>query len=217
MTNINKLIEILNNSFAEQYEKRGLLTAHHTANDLLSNGVIVLDTKVIAPINRPLITHIAEMPLNDVLDLIRAKKEERLIGLPCKVGDKVDKIPYNLTDNDIIKALKEILELMLCEGDLQRSATISKALDLINRLQAENERLKKGWKADIQLTAEVKAEAYKEFAERLHKEAEEVGIDPEGDFIYSNDKIYDTVADWCKDASDNLLKELVGEDNEKST
>lgn len=45
-----------------------------------------------------------------------------------------------LTDNEIIKALKESLEIMLCEGDLQRSATISKSLDLINSLQAENEK-----------------------------------------------------------------------------
>ena len=41
MTDKNKLIEILNNSFAEQYEKRGLLTAQHTADDLLANGVIL--------------------------------------------------------------------------------------------------------------------------------------------------------------------------------
>ena len=37
----DKLIEILNETFAEQYEKRGLLTAPHTADHLLANGVIV--------------------------------------------------------------------------------------------------------------------------------------------------------------------------------
>lgn len=47
-----------------------------------------------------------------------------------------------MTDAEIIKALKELLEIMLCEGDLQRSATISKAIDLINRQKAEIERLK---------------------------------------------------------------------------
>ena len=36
-----KLVELLNNSFAEQYEKRGLLTAPHTAADLISHGVTV--------------------------------------------------------------------------------------------------------------------------------------------------------------------------------
>ena len=34
-----KLIELLNRSFDEQYYKRGLLTARHTAEDLIENGV----------------------------------------------------------------------------------------------------------------------------------------------------------------------------------
>ena len=42
-----------------------------------------------------------------------------------------------MSDLEIVKGLKELLEVMLCEGDLQRSATISKSIDLINRLQAE--------------------------------------------------------------------------------
>ena len=46
-----------------------------------------------------------------------------------------------LTDNEIVKALKEILEIMLTMGDLQKSATIGKTLDLINRLQADNKNL----------------------------------------------------------------------------
>ena len=41
------------------------------------------------------------------------------------------------------------------------------ALDLINRLQAENERFKNSWKADVILTT--RTEAYKEFAERLNR------------------------------------------------
>lgn len=36
-----KLIEILENSFEKQYEKLGLLTASHTASDLIANGVTV--------------------------------------------------------------------------------------------------------------------------------------------------------------------------------
>ena len=113
-----------------------------------------------------------------------------------------------LTDNEIKKALKEILEIMLNMGDLQKSSTISNALDLINRLQAENERLEQNLKEahiDIRehiaenerLKGEVakeftcfvgdphkvehcpyleelktaKAEAYKEFAERLDNKA----------------------------------------------
>ncbi len=57
----------------------------------------------------------------------------------------------------------------------------------------------------------LKAEAIKEFAERLNKEAEKVGIDREGDFVEYNDKIHDTIADWCKETSDNLVKEMVGD------
>ena len=36
-----KLIEILENSFEKQYEKRCLLTVPHTAEDLIANGVTV--------------------------------------------------------------------------------------------------------------------------------------------------------------------------------
>lgn len=49
-----------------------------------------------------------------------------------------------LTDSEItIKALKEILDVMLCEGDLQRTSTINHAIDLINRLQAKLEKCEK--------------------------------------------------------------------------
>lgn len=48
-----------------------------------------------------------------------------------------------LTDNEIIKALKEILEIMCVMGDLQKASTISNALDLINRLQASKEHYQK--------------------------------------------------------------------------
>ena len=34
-----KLIELLHKSFAEQYERRALLTAPHTADHLIANGV----------------------------------------------------------------------------------------------------------------------------------------------------------------------------------
>ncbi len=48
-----------------------------------------------------------------------------------------------MTDNEIIKALEKILRLMCREGDLQRSSTISHALDLIKRQKAEIEKLQK--------------------------------------------------------------------------
>ncbi len=36
-----KLVELLENSFAEQYIKRDLITAPHTADDLIAHGVTV--------------------------------------------------------------------------------------------------------------------------------------------------------------------------------
>ena len=72
-------------------------------------------------------------------------------------------------------------------------------LDLINRLQAENDRLARDvftykirWAKAENRETKAKAEAYKEFAERLKEEH----------FLADEHDI------------DNLLKELVGEDNE---
>ena len=46
MTDREKLIELLDKTYAEQYDKRRLLTAEHTADYLLENGVIVPPCKV---------------------------------------------------------------------------------------------------------------------------------------------------------------------------
>ena len=134
-----------------------------------------------------------------------------------------------MTDNEIVKALKELFELMLCEGDLQRSATVSKAFYLIKRqqaeivmeqkhadcLNAEIERLQKQIVFEVESAYDRgKIAGVKEFAERFNKEAEKVVIDREGDFVEMDDKIYDTVANWCKATSDNLLKEMEGENDE---
>ena len=76
-----------------------------------------------------------------------------------------------MTDNDIIKDLEELLKLMLHEGDLQRSSTISNALDLINR---QSERI--GDLKDISehlnvFVLETREQAIKEFAKRLKEKA----------------------------------------------
>lgn len=42
----DRLIELLDKIFTEQYDKRGILTAPHTADHLLANGVIVLPCKL---------------------------------------------------------------------------------------------------------------------------------------------------------------------------
>ena len=59
------------------------------ADHLIKNGVVVLDTGIISPESRPLIQTFAEMPMNEVFDLVKAKQEGRIIVPPCNVGDTV--------------------------------------------------------------------------------------------------------------------------------
>jgi hypothetical protein len=139
-----------------------------------------------------------------------------------------------LNDSEIVKALEDLVKCNNNEIDCG-SCALSKfyprcpeeigkfALDLINRLQAENERLQnilicfmdalgKVRKVDDideisliplmselnkQYRAELKAEAYKEFVNRLESE---LG----GLFLIKHKVVCDVI--------DNLLKELVGED-----
>ena len=138
-----------------------------------------------------------------------------------------------LTDNEIKKEFETLIRCANFVGSdyvtspLELKYLLS-ALDLINHLQAEVERLTSGkcvYLSDDETTeycvegpcpkykteTQIKAEAYKEFAERFNKEAEKVEIDREGDFVEIDNKIYDTVPKWCKATSENLLKELVGE------
>jgi hypothetical protein len=128
-----------------------------------------------------------------------------------------------ITDKDIIEALEccisaesccECGYTKICDG-----TTIHQfALALINRLKAdvihyrrkaqnqkqelsrlntEIERLKKGWKADVIETQNIKSEAIKEFAERLKTET----FLPKGSVEHA----------FLKDDIDNLVKEMVGE------
>ena len=120
-----------------------------------------------------------------------------------------------MTDNEIIKALNTCCGENGCFGcpytenhscRLLRNP-IKDALDLINRLQAENERLRNTLDDVLDrqpLLVErsekyAKAEAYKEFAERLKEKK-----------LYNYEWECNVVE--C-DTIDNLLKELVGEDN----
>ena len=124
-------------------------------------------------------------------------------------------MPDKLTDLEIVKALEccskpvseNCKECPLCSTDCMEVDIEKLALDLINRLQAENERLDRTVKEYAYLYDKhmntpfnhIKAEAYKEFAERLKEESYE-RIDLTA---------YVEVSDI-----NNLLKELVGEDNE---
>jgi hypothetical protein len=143
-----------------------------------------------------------------------------------KPTDVTDNNVGKITDSEIVKAkevsLKEQIEhynqrrkevfdryyrkntegnedtLEICV--LRESAVlISKLESIINRLQAENERLKSPFvKMYEQFEDKIKAEAYKEFAERL-KKAKQYSIERHENIVPV------AVIDW-------ILKELVGED-----
>ena len=121
-----------------------------------------------------------------------------------------------MTDNEIIKALEccikdncdcgECPAIPVCQHDFDCPKTI--ALELINRQKAEIERLVKGFEevkkgieeAKVLVAkdiAKAKAEAVKEFAERLKKELS-FGKHIQADQI------------------DNLLKEMVGDNNARN-
>ncbi len=127
------------------------------------------------------------------------------------------------TDEEIIKSLEccvkaktmgDCIELncpFRNDWDLCLSGEIKKmALDLINRQKAEIERLEKTYKADQQLISALnksynlaKAEAYKEFADKLKEKSEIVHL-----FSVCNGHHYMVDIDDI----DNLVKEMVGEE-----
>ena len=125
-----------------------------------------------------------------------------------------------LNDNEIIKALEnevkstEYVDSDYCDGvDL---TLIKSAIDLINRLQEEIERLKEcpkciyeydgktteycvqGPCSNFKTVEQIKSEAYKEFAEHLKER-------------WSNNYYDSPDVDFDKFV-DNLLKEMVGEE-----
>ena len=127
-------------------------------------------------------------------------------------------MPDKLTDKEIVKALE------CCNKNDCRTCPYGKynvtgwccmpkvrkdAIDLINRLQAENEELHKKYDDTVLLDGNIvqqvhellitaKAEAYKEFADRLKEKA----------FIILHHKMI------LSSDIDNLLKELVGDNND---
>lgn len=89
-----------------------------------------------------------------------------------------------------------------CEEELQ-----DLVLDLINRQKAEIEKMK-GSTISQRNKREAKAEAYKEFAEKIKKSIKE-NVD-EAWHRDDGNGIYD--AEYVLDDIDNLLKEMVGEE-----
>ena len=119
---------------------------------------------------------------------------------------------YKMNDNDIIKALEccsseknsctecPIDALGYCECMTPMSIN---CLNLINRLKAEIEELKEAYAVYEETTGLkwVRAEAIKEFAERVKDIVDEPAL------------IRGRVIDIIIDTIDNLVKEMTGEDN----
>ena len=124
-----------------------------------------------------------------------------------------------LTDEQIIKAVEEYLQKSqnIKSGARQKILVdadfLKNALDLINRKDAEIERLQIRNKTLSAITrnydwkfAKVKSEAIKEIAERLKKESSSCVTSANGYEIYET-KSYTIMATTI----DNLVKEMVGE------
>ena len=129
-----------------------------------------------------------------------------------------------MTDNEIIKALEEYIKENEFEyfhsNTMGQYRLIRGALTLINRLQAENEKLKyqvnrlKNYdeKRDIslhsRLIANARAEAIKGFAERLKENADtETYFDS-----YNGERFEYKISTVDVEDIDDLVKEMVGEE-----
>lgn len=127
--------------------------------------------------------------------------------MPDKLTDNLSNnspiLSNSLSDSEIKKALECCIkdDCKNCPlGEIEDCVTMTDALDLINRLQAENERLKE--EVDLLhsdytyklVKVKAKAEAVKEFAERLK---EKVSVDEKDGLHWFYHK-----------QIDNLLKEM---------
>ena len=90
----DRLIELI-----EEWDRQNEIES--IADYLIANGVIVVDTAAVSVENRPLISQCLGRPLDEIIELVQAKKDGRVIVPPCKVGDTVYCIipkcnaPYN--------------------------------------------------------------------------------------------------------------------------
>ena len=114
-----------------------------------------------------------------------------------------------MTDKEIIKGLEccinwgittSCADCPLCNTGCVHFSKLKETLDLINRQQAEIEELKKVVIDDYasEYDSKIRAEAIKEFAERLKEK-----YPWKGDYLYSTRRTVENI--------DNLIKEMVGE------
>ena len=121
-----------------------------------------------------------------------------------------------MTDNEIVKALEccdmaggafdckkcpNFKDFAECKESLSRCA-----LDLINRQKVEIERLNGYLDVISYSTDKIKAEAIKEFAERLKEKACRISVSYKGEIIPERTEYHIGEVDI-----DNLVKEMVGD------
>jgi hypothetical protein len=126
-----------------------------------------------------------------------------------------------LTDEEIVKAWNEEINLANYVNENYRNgikvSLIENTLDLINRLQDENERLKKEFIEQnlknimrLETSKEIESEAYKEFAERIHCHCESIINQPHNERVKPSS--WKVAYEEFDEYNDNLLKELKGTD-----
>lgn len=132
MTERERLIELIRNTpkipftVCGRAQGKTYQTAKNIADYLLANGVMCIDTNTVDVVkNRePLITAFG-MPLNELADLIRAKREGRVIVPPCKVGDTVyvcfsrTRVIECKVAQIIIEHIEEIGMSFICYGGMR--------------------------------------------------------------------------------------------------
>jgi len=141
-------------------------------------------------------------------------------------------MPNKLTDTDVKKALECCMDEMGCTKGCPcfdpkakgSHCTVSKkleleklTLDLINRLQAENEKFDRTVKEYAYLYdkhintpfSHIKAEAYKECIEKVKEKSCKLNM-------CHNDVVVKTDYQISDESLDNLLKELVGKNESKN-
>ncbi len=133
-----------------------------------------------------------------------------------------------LTDKEIVKELERYSDVS--DSDITTTCFKTRLLKeiylFINRLQAENERLKKE-KSKLEnkideiyplvmqlpnVMQQAKSEAYKEFAELLHCQCESIINQPHNENVRPIS--WKVAYEEFDEKVDNLLKELVGDTNE---
>ncbi len=128
------------------------------------------------------------------------------------IQDTIDLINRQDKKNENLKAEIEKLNKIILKGDFSsitalraREHWFRQNTEHINRLNAEVERLKKGWKADVILAANVKAEAYKKFANLLDKKISIIKNQ------LPNDKLVEQTIQVCQNIIKIVVNELVGD------